>query len=89
MMLFARPGKFEPCGMFTKGHFELILITIIWITIALKNTMNKTKEEVGKIIKRCTITMWVLEVVMISFKIATGGIRNLNNYVPFYYDDPH
>ena len=28
MMLFARPGKFEPCGMFTKGHFELILITI-------------------------------------------------------------
>ena len=85
MMLFARPGKFEPCGMFTKGHFELILITIIWITIALKNTMNKTKEEVGKIIKRCTIIMWILEVIMISFKISTGDIKNLNNYVPLYY----
>ena len=47
-MLFARPGKFDPCGMFTKGHFELILITIVWIVIALKNTMNKTKEEVGR-----------------------------------------
>ena len=84
-MLFARPGKFEPCGMFTKGHFELILITVVWIIIALKNTMNKTKEEVGKIIKRCTIIMWILEIIMISFKISTGGIKNLNNYVPLYY----
>ena len=84
-MLFARPGKFEPCGIFTKGHFELIIITIVWIVIALKNTMNKTKEEVGKIIKRCTIIMWILEIVMISFKISTGGLKNLNNYVPLYY----
>ena len=84
-MLFARPGKFEPCGMFTKGHFELILITIVWIVIALKNTMNKTKKEVGKIIKRCTIIMWILEIAMIAFKISTGGLKNLNNYVPLYY----
>lgn len=84
-MLFAKPGKFEACGMFTKGHFELIIITIVWIIIALKNTMHKTKEEVGKIIKRCTIIMWILEVVMISFKISTGGMKNLNNYVPLYY----
>ena len=52
MMLFARPGKFGPCGMFTKGHFELILITIIWITIALKNTMNKTKRRSRKNYKK-------------------------------------
>ena len=84
-MLFAKPGKFEACGMFTKGHFELIIITIVWIIIALKNTMNKTKQEVGKIIKRCTIIMWILEVIMISFKISTGGMKNLNNYVPLYY----
>ena len=84
-MLFARPGKFESCGMFTKGHFELIIITIVWIVIALKNTMNKTKEEVSKIIKRCTIIMWIFEFIMISFKISTGGLKNLNNYVPLYY----
>ena len=84
-MLFAKPGKFEACGMFTKGHFELIIITIVWIIIALKNTMNKTKQEVGKIIKRCTIIMWILEVIMISFKISTGGMKHLNNYVPLYY----
>ena len=44
-MLFAKPGKFEACGMFTKGHFELIIITIVWIIIALKNTMNKNVDS--------------------------------------------
>ena len=36
-------------------------------------------------IKRCTRVMWILELIMISFKISTGGKRNLNNYVPLYY----
>lgn len=84
-MLFAKPGEYEPCGMFTTGHFELIIITIFGIFIALKNTINKTKEEVKQIIKRCTIVMWILEVIMIVFKLSTGDIRNLNNYVPLYY----
>ena len=44
-MLFARPGEYEPCGMFTIGHFELIIITIFGIVVALKNTIHKTKEE--------------------------------------------
>ena len=84
-MLFARPGEYEPCGMFTSGHFELISVTIVGIFITLKNTMNKTKEEVGQIIKRCTIAMWILEVIKIVFKLCTEDIRNLNNYVPLYY----
>ena len=84
-MLFARPGEYEPCGMFTSGHFELISVTIVGIFITLKNTMNKTKEEVGQIIKRCTIAMWILEVIKIIFKLCTEDIRNLNNYVPLYY----
>lgn len=84
-MLFAREGEYEPCGMFTTGHFELIIITIFGIVIAQKNTINKTKEEVKQIIKKCTIVMWILEVIMIAFKLCTGEVRNLNNYVPLYY----
>ncbi len=84
-MLFAKPGEYEACGLFSKGHFELIFITILGISFALKNTINKTKDEVKQIIKRCTIIMWILEVVIITFKLATGDVRNLNNYVPLYY----
>lgn len=84
-MLFARPGEYEPCGMFTTGHFGLVILTIFGIVIALKKTINKTKEEVKQIIKRCTIAMWILEVIKIAFKLYTDDIRNLNNYVPLYY----
>lgn len=84
-MLFAKPGEYEPCGIFTKDHIALIIITIIGIAIALKNTIHKNKEEVKKIIKNCTLIMWILEFIIISFKLSTGDIKNVNNYVPLYY----
>lgn len=84
-MFLAKPGEYEPCGIFSMQHFELIIITIVGIMFALKNTVNKTKEEVQQIIKKCTIIVWILEIIMIIFKLSTGDIRNLNNYVPLYY----
>jgi uncharacterized membrane protein YwaF len=84
-MLFAYPGKYEPCGLFTIDHFKLIIITIIGIIIALKKTIKKSKEEVKQIIKRCTVLVWFLEIIVIGFKLKTGSIRHVNNYVPLYY----
>jgi len=84
-MLFAYPGEYEPCGLFTVDHFKLIIITLIGIGIALKKTIHKTKDEVKQIIKRCTILVWILELIIIGFKLRTGDIRNVNNYVPLYY----
>lgn len=84
-MLFATAGEYEPCGLFTIDHFKLIIITILGIIIALKKTANKTKEEIKYIIKKCTITMWIFEILIISFKLRTGSIRDVNNYVPLYY----
>ena len=84
-MLFAKPGKYKPCGLFTLGHFILIIVTIIGIIIALKKTIKKSKEEIHTIIKKSTIAVWILEIIIVAFKIITGGIRNINNYVPLYY----
>lgn len=84
-MLFAYPGKYEPCGLFTTDHFKLIIITIIGIIIALKKTVNKNKEEVKQIIKKCTILIWIFEVIIIIFKLKTGNVKDVNNYVPLYY----
>ena len=84
-MLFANPGEYEPCGMFTADHFKLIIITIIGIIISLKKTANKTKDEVKVIIKRCTKIVWIFQAIIVAFKLKTGDIRNINNYVPLYY----
>ena len=84
-MLFAKPGEYEPCGLFTIDHFKLIIITIVVIIIALKKTINKSKEEVKQIIKNCTIVIWIFEIIIITFKIIRNGTSNLNDYVPLYY----
>ena len=84
-MFFAKPGEYVPCVIFTMQHFEIIIITVLGIIFALKNTVNKTKDEVTQIIRKCTIIMWILEIIMIAFKLCTGDVRNLNNYVPLYY----
>ena len=33
-MLFANPGEYEPCGLFTLDHLKLIIITMLGIIIA-------------------------------------------------------
>lgn len=84
-MLFAKVGECEPCGIFSKSHILLIIATVLGIIVALKKTAKKTKEEVAKIIKKCTVVMWIFEVIIIMFKLYTGDVRNVNNYVPLYY----
>lgn len=84
-MFFSKPGEYEPCGIFTLGHLKLIILTAICITMALKNTVTKSKNEIKNIIKKCTITMWIFEAIIIAFKLCTGDIRNVNNYIPLYY----
>ena len=51
-MFFARPNEYEPCGIFTTKHFILIILTIAAISVALKKTVNKSKDEVKEIIKK-------------------------------------
>lgn len=82
-MFLSRPGEYKECGIFTVQHFILMIITLIGIVIILKYTVNK--KETRKIIKNCTILIWLLEFVIVAFKIAINGTSNLNEYVPLYY----
>lgn len=81
-MFLARAGEYEACGIFTIKHFILIAVTLISIVIALRYTL---KKDVKKIIRNCTIFVWLFECIIISFKITTGGIGHVNNWVPLYY----
>ena len=84
-MFFSKVGEYEACGIFTIEHMILIIITIISIVIGLKNTIHKSKKEIKNIIKGCTISICFFEIVIIAFKLNTGSIKDINNYVPLYY----
>ena len=83
--MFSKIGKFKPCGIFTKGHFTLTILTISGIIIALKKSMLKSKEEVYKIIKRLTVIMCILEIIRIIYSISQNSLHEVNTYLPLYY----
>ena len=82
-MFLSRVGEYEPCGIFTIKHFILMVATITAVLIALKYTANK--KNVKKIIRNCTIFVWIFEIIIITFKISTCGIKHINNWMPLYY----
>ncbi len=83
--MFAEMGEYEPCGIFTKGHFALITITIMGIFISLKYSINKTKQDIYNIIKWLTISVLVMEILKIIYNIKHNSIYDVNTYVPLYY----
>jgi len=84
-MFFAKPGEYNPCGMYSLEHFVLLAITIFCIKFALKHTKVTNKEDVKEIIKEITICVWILEIIKIIFNFAIGNAKNPNNYIPLYF----
>lgn len=84
-MLFKNAEELTPCGMFSIEHFIMLAITTFCITIALKYTKNMEKENVRKLIQRCTVILWILEIIKIIFNIINYGINEVNKYVPLYF----
>lgn len=41
--MFSNMGDYEPCGIFTTGHFILLIATVICIIFVLKFTYKKIK----------------------------------------------
>lgn len=84
-MFFARAGKYEACGMFSVGHFGLVLATLVCVCLALKRTIHRNKDEVLKIIRGLTVAVWVLELMKISFNLQYFRIYNVKEWIPLYY----
>ena len=84
-MFFAEPGEYEPCQMYSIGHVILFTVTFIFIVVLLQHTKKSSKENIRKIIKNTTITLWILEIIKIIFNLAVGNGKNPNNYLPLYY----
>lgn len=84
-MFLAKPGEYSPCGLYNIKHFSLFIITIIGITIAVKFTKTKNKNNIRKIIRILTCVMWILEILKICFNIKIGNVRNMNKILPLYY----
>lgn len=84
-MLFAKPGEYEACGIFSFEHFLLLILTLIGIKFAVNHTDLSNKNVIKKRIQIVTICAWVLEIIKIVFNLSIGNANNINTYIPLYY----
>ena len=84
-MFFARAGVYEACGIFSVGHWMLVLVTFFCVCLAWKESRNKSKDEVLKIIRVLTVAVWLLELMKISFNLQYFKIYNVKEWIPLYY----
>lgn len=84
-IFLAEQGKYEACGMFNFKHLILIILTCIGVWNALKKTSQKSKDEIQKKIKKCTIVLWIFEIFRIGFRLFRGGASHPESYLPLYY----
>ena len=84
-MFFAKPDVYPACGLYNLKHLFCVLIIIAILYFCIKKITIKDKEDITKIIKMLTITVWILEVIKIIFNFIIGNINNVNTYVPLYY----
>ena len=84
-MFFAKPGVFAACGLYNLNHLLSVVVIFILLIIAIKKTKIEKKEDISRIIKISTITVWILEIIKIIFNFIIGNISNVNTYVPLYF----
>lgn len=78
-------GVYKACGLFSPGHFVLLILTILAIAVLLYFSKNKAVLKVKGIIKRVVITAWMLEAFKIGYKLYCGDLRFLESYMPLFY----
>ena len=72
-MFFSKPNEYEPCGMFTIGHFIFLILTILGIYFAIKCTDLTSKKTVKRNIIIVTIVVWILEIIKVIFNFKIGN----------------
>lgn len=82
---FWSPRKlYEPCGMFTNGHIQLLLLSMFILSILLFKSKKITDSQIIKVTKVFAVLISVLEVIKIYFNFHYGYTW-INAWFPMSY----
>lgn len=84
-MFFAKAGIYPPCGLFSTGHFIMLIIVLIVVVLALRFIKVESKKDVRKVIRIVTLIIWILEILKTIFNYVVEGGTNPNKMIPLYY----
>ena len=74
----------NPCGLFTPGHFILLISTLLIIILLLYISRNLDKKKIKHISKIAILIISQLELIKILFNFIYGYF-NVENWAPISY----
>ncbi len=83
-MFFAKPGIYEPCGIFSLTHIIVLIFCLVLITIFSYKIRNITIKKLNLITKIIAIVIVFLETAKIVFSFINHQ-TNLDSWVPLYF----
>lgn len=81
----SREGTYPAYKMYSLQHFMYIFFSLLLVFFTLNNAKQMRKEEVLRTIRKCTLFMWIMEILKIIFNLLSGNASNLNTYIPLYF----
>lgn len=85
MRFFAKPGVYEPCGMYSVYHFLFLLLAACIIGFGLWYFRRADEKKIHRFTTVITALAWVAEIVKIVFNVWIVGVRSYNEYIPLYF----
>lgn len=82
---FCKPDTVEPCGVFTVGHWMLLVVTLFLIGVGLWSSRRMKEAQVRRAVSVSTAVLWTLEAAKIGFVLGVTGSRSPNDFMPLYY----
>lgn len=83
-MFFAKPGIYEPCGIFSITHIIVLVICLVLIGIFVYKIRNITAKKLNLITRIIAIVIVFLEIGKIVFSFVNHQ-TNLDSWVPLYF----
>lgn len=82
----APEGKYPASGLFSFGHFFLLVLSFLGLRWALNHTLPLPYGELRRIIRILAVVLLTLEVIKISFKrIKEHSTSKYDSWIPLYY----
>lgn len=72
VILFAEKDLYSPCGMFTKGHIVLLVLSLLCLGGLLYFSRNFTSDKVYEVTRGIAILVTCLESIKIGFNFLNG-----------------
>lgn len=85
MRFFAGRGEYPAAGLFSQGHFIMLVCCIAVLVILILRTWNKKSKNPYRCIRIVSVGILILEIIKTIWGLSAGRYANWYDYLPIWF----